>query len=203
MDKKNLFLGNTGYIIPGGDYFLLGVLSSWATWFFISKTAQPLRLRSERWQYRLIAQFMAPVPIPKANAGDKKAIGDLARMCSELAEKRYRLGSAFQHRMTQTFRTMKKGEAVGKLNEKAQDWPARTFRELGDSLKTSFKLPMNPFSNPRLADEWEKYFQENKFEHDLLGRQMADAEADLNDRVYRLFDLTPAEIQLLKREVEH
>jgi hypothetical protein len=32
---------------------------------------------------------------------------------------------------------------------------------------------------------------------------LADAEADLNDRVYALFDLTPEEIQLLQREVEH
>jgi hypothetical protein len=31
----------------------------------------------------------------------------------------------------------------------------------------------------------------------------SDAEAELNDRVYRLFDLTPEVIKLLQREVEH
>jgi len=30
-----------------------------------------------------------------------------------------------------------------------------------------------------------------------------DAEAELNDRVYRLFDLSPDEIKLLKKELEH
>jgi len=32
---------------------------------------------------------------------------------------------------------------------------------------------------------------------------LADAEGELNDRVYRLFQLTPDEIKLLQREVEH
>src|SRR5207253_473534 len=69
MDGGKRYLGNTAYVIPVEDYFLLAVLSSWATWFFISKTAQPLRLRAGRWQYRLIAQFMEKVPIPE---GDKE-----------------------------------------------------------------------------------------------------------------------------------
>ena len=58
-------------MIPVEDYFLLGVLSSWATWFSISKTAQPLRLRGDRWQYRLFAQFMEEIPIPFASDAER------------------------------------------------------------------------------------------------------------------------------------
>jgi hypothetical protein len=72
--------------IPGGDYYLLGILSSWAIWFFISKTAQPLRLRGDRWQYRLIAQFMEEVPIPDAPEPERDAIANLARTCSSLGQ---------------------------------------------------------------------------------------------------------------------
>lgn len=36
-----------------------------------------------------------------------------------------------------------------------------------------------------------------------LTRALNDAEAELNDRVYRLFNLTPDEIKLLQKEVEH
>jgi len=39
--------------------------------------------------------------------------------------------------------------------------------------------------------------------HTRLTRALADAEAELNARVYRLFDLKPAEIALLPKEVEH
>ena len=77
MDTEHRYLGNTGYIIPGGDYYLLGILSSWATWFFLSKTAQPLRLRGDRWQYRLIAQFMEQVPVPDAPEPERQAIANL------------------------------------------------------------------------------------------------------------------------------
>lgn len=70
-------------------------------------------------------------------------------------------------------------------------------------MKSSFKLPANPMKNPRTAGEWEPYFQERVTEHTRLTRALAAAEAELNDRVYRLFNLTPDEIQLLQKEVEH
>lgn len=36
-----------------------------------------------------------------------------------------------------------------------------------------------------------------------MSRELSDAETELNDHVYRLFELTPEEISLLQREVEH
>ena len=57
--------------------------------------------------------------------------------------------------------------------------------------------------NPRAADEWEPYLQEKRDENARLTTALADAEAELNDQVYRLFDLTADEIKLLQKEVEH
>ena len=57
--------------------------------------------------------------------------------------------------------------------------------------------------NPRIADQWEQYLEEKRNEVDGLSRQLNDAEFEINDRVYRLFDLTADEIELLQREVEH
>jgi hypothetical protein len=92
---------------------------------------------------------------------------------------------------------------MGPLNQKAQQWWTLSLNELGQALKTSFKLRTSPFQNPRLADQWEPYLAENRGTVDRLTRSLADAEADLNDRVYALFHLTPDEIKLLQREVEH
>ena len=199
MDTQNRYLGNTGYIIPGGDYYLLGILSSWATWFFISKTAQPLRLRGDRWQYRLIAQFMEEVPIPDAPAPDREAIANLARTCSSLGQQRYQCQVNFHRRLFQAF----SGGHPGPLNQKAEAWWGLSLNQLGDALKQSFKLPTNPMKSPRLADEWEPYLQDKRNEIARLTRALADAEAELNDRVYRLFNLTADEVKLLQREVEH
>src|SRR5438477_11037507 len=122
MDTERHYLGNTAFIAPWGDYYLLGVLSSWVTWFYISKTAQPLRLRGNRWQYRLFAQYMENVPIPNASDQEKPAIAGLTQRACSLGKNRYELETAVQHRLRTTFGESASGEPLGKLNEKAQAW---------------------------------------------------------------------------------
>ena len=89
------------------------------------------------------------------------------------------------------------------MNQKAEAWWNLSLNQLGDALKQSFKLPANPMKNPRAADEWEPYLQKKRDENARLTRDLADAETELNDRVYRLFNLTADEVKLLQKEVEH
>ena len=56
MDTQSRYLGNTGYVIPGGDYYLLGILSS-------PTNGSPICRRSRR---RMPASH-APWPTPKPN----------------------------------------------------------------------------------------------------------------------------------------
>lgn len=199
MDSTGNNMGNTGYFFPTSDFYLLGILSSWATWFFISKTSQPLRLRGDRWQYRLFTQSMEHIPIPNASEEDRKIIGDLARTCCALGQERYQGQLNVQRRLIQAF-----GEHSGNpLNQKAEAWWQQSLNELGEALKTSFKLKTNPMKNPHLADEWESYLATKTVEQSRLTIELEAAEAELNERVYRLFDLTPEEIKLLEKEVEH
>lgn len=201
IDKRAHYLGNTGYFIPTNDYYLLGVMASWATWFVISKTSQPLRLRGDRWQYRLFTQFLELLPIPDAGDVDREALAALAEKCNKLGQNRYELQENVRRRLFSAF-DPNAGKQVT-LNLKAQAWWNLSLVELGDALQTSFKLKGNPLKNPRAADEWESYLTEKRDEVESASRQIADAEAELNDRVYRLFDLTAEEVKLLQREVEH
>ena len=203
LDRSARCAGNTAYFVPGDDPYLLGVLSSWTTWFYISKTAQPLRLRGDRWQYRLFTQSMSAIPIPAASDADRHAIATLAERSGVLALKRCRLQSHVQRRLIESFGVSRDGQSLGTLNEKAQSWWEHSLAALGDALKTSFKLGSNPFKNPRAADEWEPYLTEHRAKIKSMTQQVANAETELNDHVYRLFDLTADEIKLLKREVEH
>jgi N-6 DNA Methylase/TaqI-like C-terminal specificity domain len=202
MDTQARYLGNTGYIIPGGDYYLLGILSSWATWFLISKIAQPLRLRGDRWQYRLFGQFMEQLPIPEAADADREAIAELAQRCNAIGQRRYDLQENVRRRLTGSFAESARGETTA-LNLKAQAWWTLSLNQIGEALKSSFKLKASPLKNPRTADEWEPYLEEKRREVEQLSRDLADAEAELNRQVYALFHLTPDEIALLQREVEH
>ncbi len=196
LDREGLLFGDTAFMVPTDDYYLLGVLASWITWFFLSKTAQPLRLRSDRWQYRLKAQYMENVPVPDAAPGDRQCIATLAERCCALATERHKLQTSVQHRLL-TF------SEHGTLNQKAQAWWELSFHELGSALKTSFKLKQSPFKNPRVADEWEPYIDEKRAEVARLTKEISESETELNDRVFRLFSLTSEEIRLLQKEVEH
>lgn len=140
LDRLGRCAGNTVYFVPCDDAYLLGVLSSWATWFYISKTAQPLRLRGDRWQYRLFTQSMKAIPIPEASDSDRVAIGSLAESRAALSLSRYELQSHVQRRLAETFGISQKGEPLGALNEKAQAWWEANLATLGAALKTSFKL---------------------------------------------------------------
>jgi hypothetical protein len=108
-----------------------------------------------------------------------------------------------QNRLMQSFGPEKNDNQLGKLNEKAQEWWVRSLNELGDALNTSFRLKSNPFRKPQVADEWEEYLSQKRKEHVSYSAQIVSAEAEINERVYRLFDLTPTEIELLQREVDH
>ena len=144
---------------------------------------------------------MEHIPIPDASPEERKPIAELAERCNTLGNQRYRIEEQVRHRLSTTFRTAENPD--GKLNDRAQEWWSPSFLQLGESIRVSFKRKQNPFTAPQTADEWEPYLKEKRADVDKLRRQLADAETEINERVYRLFNLTPDEVALLKREVEH
>lgn len=89
------------------------------------------------------------------------------------------------------------------MNQKAVAWRDLSLNQLGDALKQSLKLHTNPRKNPRVADGWEPYLGEKQDQNVQLTRALNDAETELNDRVYCLFDFSADGIKLLQKEVEH
>lgn len=146
---------------------------------------------------------MERIPIPEAGKNDRTAIAKLAEQCCRVGAERYELQSHVQHRLLTTFGEAGLAGPIGTLNEKASAWWEHSVNDLGTALKTSFKLSANPFKNPRTADEWEPYLAERRATVERLTRELSDAEAEINERVFKLFQLTPAEIALLEREVAH
>jgi hypothetical protein len=145
---------------------------------------------------------MESLPIPEASDDEKETIGALAKLCNTRGQERYDLQEHVRERLIGAFGQHQRGKTLG-LNTKAQSWWELSFDELGESPKSSFNLKWNPLMSPRTADEWQPYLLERRVEVERMSRELADAERELNDRVYRLFELTPDEITLLQREVEH
>ncbi len=79
---------------------------------------------------------------------------------------------------------------------KFADTLAGNFDKFRQSLKKlKIEIPVTE------RDEWERYFNARKAEIEGLSARIADAEAEINDRVYRLFDLDRDEIMLIEEEI--
>jgi hypothetical protein len=152
-----------------------------------------------RWLHGRGTQPTPTTQPSKPNLIGKTGIATLARICSRLRQARYQGQLNVRRCLHQAF----SAGHPGALNQKAEAWWDLSLNQLGDALKQSFKLPTSPMKNPCLPDEWESYLQEKRNENARLTRALADAEAELNDRVYRLFNLTADEVRLLQKEVEH
>jgi type I restriction-modification system DNA methylase subunit len=201
MDLEGRYLGNTGYAIPREDYFLLGLLSSWATWFYISVTAQPLRLRGGRWQYRLTEQYMRSVPVPNGPDEVKARISDAARKMSQLALRRYHLESKISHRLLSQFGNSKNG-VKNRLNRNASKWWRLKLHELGAALKESMHLESEPFENPSVADQWERYLIRAASRRKAISRRIIQLKRGINEDVNALFKLTPQEVEAMMDRVK-
>jgi hypothetical protein len=79
FDQKNSFVGNTGYIIPVQDFFLLGVLNSACVWWFAKKSTNFSCLGDpeDGGRLRFVYQSIVTIPIPAASAAEQAALSGL------------------------------------------------------------------------------------------------------------------------------
>ena len=76
-DLDNLYLGNTLYLLPTKDLWLLGVLNSQLVFLFYKQTSPQIRGGF----LRFIAQYVSQIPIPTATELEKKEIEILVQKC--------------------------------------------------------------------------------------------------------------------------
>ncbi len=140
---------------------------------------------------------METLPVPDGEIAEKQAIVSLSREISGLARTRFELLTKVSHRLSSTFGEKK--EAT--VSQKLAQWHTLSFQELGAVLKKSLKLGKSPWVDPALADRWEPYVSESREIHSELTARISRGEAELNQRVYKLFNLSREEIKLLEAEV--
>ena len=193
-DTESMFLGNTGYIATPNHPWLLGFLSSRCAWFMISNLAIALGERAGVMRYRLIDQYMRPLPIPDAPAAEREAIGDLAMRITAEARARYEL-----HRKTRARITADLGVPGGKLNQKLTAWWDLDFPTFRAELHKVFKrdIPL------KQRDDWDEWLQSRRAEHAARTESIVRLETELNARVYTLFDLTRAEITIIEESTKY
>ncbi|MDP9378753.1 MAG: Eco57I restriction-modification methylase domain-containing protein [Chloroflexota bacterium] len=81
LDRAGTYFGNTGYIVPVHDLYLLGVLNSNAVWQYAQATFSCLGDPFHGGRFRFIHQSIATIPIPNASPVDRNAIADHVQKC--------------------------------------------------------------------------------------------------------------------------
>jgi hypothetical protein len=144
--------------------------------------------------FEIQPEGLAQMPIPAATEKDKAALGKLAEAAQTAAEKRYKL----QQSITRRIPDLAADPASAKLSTALEQWwtlPdfAAFQREVKKALKAEIPL--------KERSEWEDWITTTRAEINALSAEISRLEAEINAKVYKLFDLTPDEIRLLEANI--
>jgi hypothetical protein len=193
-DDQGLYLGNTGYIAVTDQPWILGYLASRCAWFLISQIAIGLGERAGVMRYRLIDQYMRPLPVPDAPTAEREIIGALAMQITEQAKARYTLHRRAQRRILGDF-----GGPGAKLNQKLTAWWDLDFPAFRDQIRKAFKREIAV----RERDDWQEWLDLQRTTHREHTEAIIRLETQLNERVYNLFNLTRDEITLIEESTKY
>lgn len=185
IDTTGAYYANTGYFIPSGDWYLLALLSSSTIWWFTKGLATEYRGGF----FRLFTQYVEQLPIPSTEASVRSHIAELALQAQQAAECRRDLLSGFRRRILADL-----APAGMRLNTKLTEWSDLDFKAFHDEVKKLFKQPI-PLAE---RDAWQTRFEADQQRSQELTAEIAHCERTINAEIYRLFNLTPAEIALIE-----
>ncbi len=167
--------------------FLLGILNSNLTWFFLKNTGVVLRGGYFRFKTKYLEPLNIAKPINKENENEFIKIVD---MILDLNQKFYMKYTKFQNRLVDSF-----GEI--QITSKIDKFYHLSFNSFLNEISKTSKLKISLAKQ----DEWEDYF--NLYKEDLLSLQSAIVKADskLNDLVFELYKLNENERKVIEDDI--
>ncbi|MER8453397.1 N-6 DNA methylase [Mesorhizobium sp. M1428] len=182
FETEKYYSNDKSYIIPTPSPALAGYLNSNVAWFVLCGMAPAVRggFREAR------VQYVGALPVPSKQALEEALLSpsDLAGQASRTLD---RLILDTLHRLSDLDNRIASTSAM-------QDWPSLTFADLQARLSKRFKTSI-PIAQ---REEWESWFETQRRQAATLRSYIADKEAEINERVYHLFGLSPTEIGALK-----
>lgn len=175
------FLANTVYFMPTGNLELLAYLNSKTAWLHFMVTSNI----AQGGYLRLRTEFVQNLITPKLSG-----LAGSAVHATEAAKQLHTITSAVRSRLADI------STAVLTIDAFA-GWAALSFAELRALLSKRCKTDI-PVGE---RDQWERYLADKRAEAAVLAARIAAAEAEINDRVYRLFDLSRDDIALIEATV--
>ena len=190
VDTSGAFLANTGYFIPTGEHHIAAYLNSKPFWFIYLNVSAQLRGGF----VRFFSNHLGEIPIPKLSQTTQRELSDLSVIAHEAAEKRLVLQRALVRRIPDLCPLGKEAKLTKKLHNW---WGLPNFSAFRAEIKKAFKVDI-PLAE---RSDWEDWIDRDRAEINRLSAEVAEAERRIDRIVYRLFDLTPEEIELLEASI--
>ncbi|MEM7069435.1 MAG: DNA methyltransferase [Pseudomonadota bacterium] len=190
LDRNGRFLANTGYFIPSSDLSLLAFLNSRLCWFIYLNVSAQIRGGF----VRFFTQFVEQLPIPSTTEKQRSELATLTEACQTAAENRFKL----QRSLTRRIPDLAPTDADVKLSNKLKSWwELPDFAAFQKEVKKSLKADI-PLAE---RNDWEDWIAKDKAEIARLTAEIKLNEDRINAIVFKLFDLTPEEIELLEANI--
>ena len=181
VETEPLYLNNKCFFYPTADYATCGFLNSRLAWFWLTSSA-----RVKRGGYiEAEAQYVGAVPAPAHSEDDR--LRALARAASEAQAQFAILSEGVRHRLSDLC-------PHAASHRSLEDWPSLSFASLQLTLSKSLKVSI-PVAE---RDQWERWFNDRRVNAGKLRSQIADAEREVDMRVYRLFELSSNEVAAIE-----
>ncbi len=189
VDQSGSILSNTAYMIDAGsdNHFISALLNSNLA-SFLFKSVFAVKAGGF---FEIQPEGLGAFPIPSASPAQKDEISGLARAAQLTAQKRHGVKQAIIRRIPD----LAANPASAKLTTKLKEWwklPdfAAFHKEVEKALKA--RIPLQE------RNDWENWITTSRAEIHALTAEIARLEAEINAKVYALFDLNPDEIALLE-----
>ena len=190
FERTGALSNNKTYFVPTDDKSLLAFLNSKLAWFCFTSRTTAVRGGF----FEATAQHMETLPIAKATDMQRAELGSLAEAAQAAAERRYELQQAITRRIPDLATDAAKAKPTSKLKEW---WNLPDFAAFQNEVAKALKarIPLQE------RNDWENWIATSRAEIHALTAEIARLEAEINAKVYSLFDLNPEEITLLEANV--
>ncbi|WP_370408289.1 Eco57I restriction-modification methylase domain-containing protein [Tenacibaculum dicentrarchi] len=178
------------------EKFYLGILNSKIMWFFLKNTGTELR----GGYFRFKTNYLKPFPLPEISENNQEII-DKVNLQLENNKVFQKTSNNFQNYLKQKFQ-------LEKLSKKLQNWHDLEFgdfiKELNKAIKSNNKelvkneLPIIPVLTKLDEMDWMDVFTVKKSEAQALQTQINQTDKEIDAMVYKLYNLTDAEIAIVE-----
>lgn len=187
-ENTGFFLNNKCFFIPSADTSLVALLNSTCLWFQLISLA-----RIKRGNYiEAEAQYVDQLALPNMSKDERGKLASLGHASANIVIKLFDLQSAVRRRILDLAPPERK-----KLSRKLEEWWTLDFAAFRDEVKRVFhaEIPVKE------RGEWEAYLAKEGAKVHALDAGIEKAEREIDAIVYRLFDLTSEEIELLETSI--